>query len=535
LSSTALAKSNPPDQCDQFRAAPRGAYEQGLQSPEARERITAILCLPKAHPGAARLIERALGDPSPPVRRAAAARAVDISPRVLGRFGADPDPYVRVQSFQVRRDPAAVTAVIDLLQKGLDAYTSLPWAGTSALAAFEGVPTEPVDLGGGPRGWLREWAPGTQVSGAARLAALLEMQVNWLGSRHDQRAIAPLLRVLALQVGPDPGRLPEAAASSLFALIYPDRNTPAARAAVVPLTGFVATAGMNSSARRSVVYLLEKWKAPESVPLLVEMLHHPDTEARDDAVGLLGSLRAKEAIGPLMELLEDSALENVPEALAKLAPESIPPLTDALRSTAARARGAAEALRLIGPNARAAVPPLLKMAAHDDPNDCSGLRALAAIEPASPRTVDVFLTFLGSEGECLNWSIADLAKKIRPVPRDAVARLRALVHSPLARVRQSAAIVLGAFGPAARAASGDLGLSLDDYRRTPDYEYDGDYDLSLGEAHRSAVRAIQRIGIDDRTKGTLIRRRDAACRTGTSPSECDATRNAIVRALVRTP
>lgn len=77
--------------------------------------------------------------------------------------------------------------------------------------------------------------------------------------------------------------------------------------------------------------------------------------------------------------------------------------------------------------------------------------------------------------------------------------------------------------------------SLDDYRRTAGYTYEGEYDLGLGETHRSTLHAIEQLGsIDQQTRTLLTRRRDAPCRTSTSPSECAATRRAIVHTLNRT-
>ena len=537
ISPVTFAKSNPPDQCEQFKGAADVAFERGMQSADARQRIFATFCLPEKHPKAARLLETALADSSSFVRRAAAARSAGVKPQLLRTLVGDRDPYVRFWSLQVGKDAKTVDRVVDLFRASRETSAALPATGDSAaLRAFEGPATAPIDLAGEPRGWLRSWPPGMQATGAGRLYALISVEIYWLGQSHDQRAIAPLLKVLDPPANPDNSELREAAVNALYGLVEPDPETPAALAAVLPVARFLKAADMNSGARPWAVELLEKWKAPESVPLLLEMLdHHDDWWVRDDAVKLLGSLRVKNAIPPLIKLLDQDSESSVPEALAKLAPESILPLIKALRSTSERARAAADALRLIGPSAREAVPELLRMAAKDDANDCSGLRALTAVEPASSRTVDAFLTFLAGGGRCLNWSVAELAARIRPVPAGAITRLRRFLKSPERDVRESAAVVLGAFGGAAAAAAGDSARSLADYRRTAGYTYEGDYDVGLGETHRSTLQAIEQLGpIDQQTRTVLTRRRDAPCRTSTSPSECEATRRAIVHALNRT-
>lgn len=176
---------------------------------------------------------------------------------------------------------------------------------------------------------------------------------------------------------------------------------------------------------------------PLAIPSLVELLGVPPLDGPD---------------GPDQGWV---ASDVVAEAVARFGPRVVPSLIQALARPRLRG-GAAAALGLLGPDARAAVPVLIRLAAHPDPAVRYRVaEALGAMGNHAREAVPVLAEILRSE----MWSGAAIRAlgRIGPASASAVPELRDLLRRTRHYSDQVEILnALGAIGPSASSALPDL-------------------------------------------------------------------------------
>ncbi len=249
--------------------------------------------------------------------------------------------------------------------------------------------------------------------------------------------------------------------------------------------------------RRSSASLILDSMGPRAVPLLTEMLRHEEDDVREMAVGLAGQMGpdAAETIPVLVELMKDTDEEHyrissdAVYALREMGPAAkvaIPELTEMLghadlsvRSRAAEAllemrpegkvaipfvveeilegRDSSvshswfNALARLGPDAKAAVPRLVKLL-DSRVGGCAAARVLGSIGPEAKAAIPELERLLAHENEYFRVAAAGALVEIGPPAEPPISTLVELLQSDTAQIRLAAARALGTVGAEAKAA-----------------------------------------------------------------------------------
>jgi HEAT repeat protein len=194
--------------------------------------------------------------------------------------------------------------------------------------------------------------------------------------------------------------------------------------------------------------------AVPAIPALTDALKDGDPLTRWYAAGVLGEIgpAAKVAVPELIRVLQSKV--DVPGAPGGMGIGGMGIKPDGLDVVAANALGQ------IGPDSRAAVPPLTEMLADsDDTRRATAAEALGRIGLAAAPAVPGLVKLLSDPA----WFVADnAAKALGNIGAPAVAGLIEVLHRPEAEVRRLAIAALGDVGPEAAAALPDLVRALAD-------------------------------------------------------------------------
>ena len=195
-------------------------------------------------------------------------------------------------------------------------------------------------------------------------------------------------------------------------------------------------------------------RAAPAVPVLIEALADDDAQTRSIAADVLGEIgpKAKEAVPALIRLLRSKG-----EASSASCSTGICVLSarrERLSVPAARALGK------IGPNARAAVAPLIEALADPDGTvRYEAVEALGAIGPDAAPAVPALVRALDDRDQSRRGKAAEALGQIGAA---AVPSLIEVVHRPDPELRCHAITALGGAGPVAAAAISDLVRALAD-------------------------------------------------------------------------
>ena len=230
-------------------------------------------------------------------------------------------------------------------------------------------------------------------------------------------------------------------------------------------------------------------EAEEAVPALVDTLGDGDVEIRAAAAEALGAIGpgAKAGIPALIEALTDrgvviraeEGLEKwvpvwylVGSCLGQIGPVALPDLIDLLDSEhPQKYGGAAQAIHVIGPEAKEAVEPLLNMLAKDEPFPRrAALCALMGIGPEAKAAVPALTEALTHEDFHTQYWACRALREIGPEAKTAAPVLVKLLREGVpseprysASVRRHAAQALGGIGPDAGTKARDaLAAALKD-------------------------------------------------------------------------
>jgi hypothetical protein len=135
------------------------------------------------------------------------------------------------------------------------------------------------------------------------------------------------------------------------------------------------------------VEILAKIGDSETVPALLELLHDESIEARLSAVSVLGRLKAKEAVSPLIGLLN----ENLNEVKAKR-----PVPGSMLNDPGQICNSVILALEQIGKDASSAVPVLIQASRNKELEQIA-VRTLGKVGPAAASAIPVLIEAMQRE------------------------------------------------------------------------------------------------------------------------------------------
>jgi HEAT repeat protein len=238
-----------------------------------------------------------------------------------------------------------------------------------------------------------------------------------------------------------------------------------------------ATRAVDDRVRRGAVAALARSgpAAEPAIPALVQALTDPDKEVRCGAARALGAIRSEKpaAAEALLKRLHDRDEEfrtACREGLVGIGPGAVGPLTGALKAEdIATRRSAAELLRKIGPEARAALAALCAAAKDADPQVRAA--AVTALRDVVTVPADGKIDAAGqSVLQALAGGLRDSDEEVRIAAHLGMIRLGAAAAPTLATalsekepaVRRLAAETLQKLGPNARTAAGDLIATLRD-------------------------------------------------------------------------
>jgi HEAT repeat protein len=262
----------------------------------------------------------------------------------------------------------------------------------------------------------------------------------------------------------------------------------------------------DSEVRWAVISLLYETglDADTALPALRKAMKHPDPYVRCRALGLLSTLgpKAKGAADEIKEALTDEdefVCISAAEALSRVEERhdlAIPFLVHYLSKTEKKddspttpAERAAEALGIIGPAAKEAVPELIKLLEKDEFGS-EITEALGRIGPDAKAAIPALVARIGKNGHrydvvralsqigpdalpALRKALKDSDHSVRedvchgltlmgPKARPALPDVVELVYDPVQSVRKSALECLAAMGPAAKSALPALTEALND-------------------------------------------------------------------------
>ncbi len=195
-------------------------------------------------------------------------------------------------------------------------------------------------------------------------------------------------------------------------------------------------------------------RAVPAIPVLIEALADDDSQTRSMAVAVLGEIgpKAKEAVPALVRLLRSK--EEPTSALCSTGLCLLPVRRERLAAAAARALGK------VGPDARAAVAPLID--ALTDPDAAvrsEAAEALGLIGPDAAPAVRALVRALDDSDR----QVRDKAEgALGQIGAAAVPALIEVAHRPDVDVRRQAIAALASAGPAAAAAIPDMIRALAD-------------------------------------------------------------------------
>jgi HEAT repeat protein len=228
-------------------------------------------------------------------------------------------------------------------------------------------------------------------------------------------------------------------------------------------------------ARLKALQAIEKLgpQAVEAIPALVDTLGDGEAEVRAAAAGALGAIgpAAESAIPALIKALadrgivirvEDGLPKQVPvwavvgSALGRIGPAALPDLIPLLAGENLQmCGGAAQAIHVIGPEAKEAVGPLLELLAKDEPfTRRAAIYALMGIGPEAKAAVPALTEALTHEDFHTQYWACRALREIGPEAQSSVPVLLKLLREGLpsnpryaASVRRHAAQALGGIGP----------------------------------------------------------------------------------------
>lgn len=208
-----------------------------------------------------------------------------------------------------------------------------------------------------------------------------------------------------------------------------------------------------------------------AVPVLSTLLSRAEgsstweaTEVRWKAADLMGKLglETPEAVPPLIQALKDDDLHVRTVAATSLgalasaetAAQAVPALTELLPTGGPVSVAAARALSRFGPEARSAVPALLKLMKEGEESQVrwNAVRTLGKIGPGAREAVPELIAALKDRDDHVREHAAEALGDIGPEAREGVPALIEILKDPIARVRRDAARSLGQIGPAAKVA-----------------------------------------------------------------------------------
>jgi HEAT repeat protein len=246
-----------------------------------------------------------------------------------------------------------------------------------------------------------------------------------------------------------------------------------------------ALGGSDGAVRRSAAEALGNLglAAVKAVPALVEALNDPDIELRCDAAKALGNIGPDAAAGvpalaaalAVAHCEERAALDKdggnyavwrqlyqtAADALRKIGPDAVSTLTAALKDPDKIVRrGAANALRVVGPGAAKAVSALA--AALDDPDIELRCDAAEALGNIGSDAVPALVAILNDPNDRVRLYGASALENLGPDAVTAVPALAAALNDRHPQVRWLAADALGKIGPAAADVVPALAATLKD-------------------------------------------------------------------------
>lgn len=208
-------------------------------------------------------------------------------------------------------------------------------------------------------------------------------------------------------------------------------------------------------------------EAEAAVPAMIERLGDADPSVRGAAARALGALgpAARSAVPSLVKALADKdyvvTVKDekqlyqpvwlvVSSALGDIGPAALADLIAALEHENTQVRvGAAGALHRIGPKARDAVDPLVKMLKEDEPRTCrAAIYGLMGIGREAKGAVPALTEALTHEDFHTQYWACRALREIGPEASEAVPALLRLLTEGVPSVRRHAAQALGGIGPA---------------------------------------------------------------------------------------
>jgi HEAT repeat protein len=495
---------------------PLTVYREQLRSPSAGRRLVAVIRLGWLGPAAAPALpelKEALCDRDERVAHEAANTLVRVGPRavpVLAEALSDGRPVTRWRALDALRrlGPEARAAVPDLaamvrrddsIELRILAAQTLGWLGPDAREALPALTRavrdranlEGVEFADHPSSVCAAAAEAvaridpTARKGVAEAALPTLLSMLRGGDGIERREAARALARLAPFIDPALPALRDAALASHGGL------TPAVEALIAAGSGgqrllleAIADQNLDAQTRRFLLRdaAFRGRLSAGSVPALIRLLKDPDGALHGFAALALGNQgeAAAPAIPALIEALADPAagrlddgtlvayLLTMPaaEALARIGPQAVPALLEALK--APRTRGQAlVALERMGPRARAALPALRDLLGSDDKRLRAGAAsALLHIDDAPEAPLRVLTALLADPDRDTRRTAVDaLARRAggsweRPatrtlaLPREAVKPLLELLTDQ--DLRGPAGRVLGRMGDARKDALPEL-------------------------------------------------------------------------------
>jgi HEAT repeat protein len=203
------------------------------------------------------------------------------------------------------------------------------------------------------------------------------------------------------------------------------------RAATTALIGVLNDADADEALRCAAADALGDMKAPAElvVPVLIKRLRDEKTSVCEAAAGALQHIgpEAEAAVPALLGVLKEKR-ETGPGhstavyALAGIGKPAVPALIETLRGKDPVSRPyVAEALGLIGPDAKAAAPLLVDMMKEDDAYiRCSAASALGGVRARSKEAVAALIAAVDDKDETVNHNAVSALAAIGPAAKEAV-------------------------------------------------------------------------------------------------------------------